>query len=49
LKKEPGVDVQVLDGGHGEFAVSVNGKVVAQKTGDDLPAVESVVAAVRKA
>jgi hypothetical protein len=48
LKKEPGVDVQVVNGNRGEFTVSVDRKVVAQK-GESLPTTEEVLAAVRKA
>jgi hypothetical protein len=40
--------VQVVNGDHGEFTVSVNGKVVAQK-GELLPAEEEVLTAVKKA
>jgi hypothetical protein len=48
LKNEPGVEVQVVNGGRGEFTVSVDGKVVAQK-GESLPTADEVLAAVRKA
>ena len=48
LKREPGVEVQLADGGKGEFTVLVGGRQVARK-GDSLPPVEEVVAAVKKA
>jgi hypothetical protein len=48
LKKAQGLQVNLVDGDRGEFTVSVDGKVVAQK-GQSLPAVEEVVEAVRKA
>ena len=48
LKNEPGLDVHLIEGAHGEFTVSVGGQVVAQKT-DPLPPVEQVVSAVRNA
>jgi hypothetical protein len=48
LKKEPGVQVQSVEGNRGEFTVTVGGQVVAQKT-DSLPSVEEVVDAVRDA
>jgi hypothetical protein len=48
LKREPGVEVQLLDGGKGEFTVLVDGRQVAKK-GESLPPVEEVVAAVTKA
>jgi hypothetical protein len=47
LRKEPGVNVQSIDGNRGEFTVTVDGHVVAEKTGDDLPPVDKVVKAVR--
>jgi hypothetical protein len=49
LQKEPGVEVELVDGNRGEFTVLVGGQVVAGKRGDDLPPIEEVVAAVRKA
>ena len=48
LKQEPGVGVQLVDGGKGEFTVLVDGRQVAKK-GESLPPVEEVVAAVKKA
>ena len=48
LRREPGVQVQVENGGHGEFTVLVDGRPVAHKA-DAMPTVEEVVAAVRKA
>jgi hypothetical protein len=47
LKKEPGVDVHVVNGNRGELTVSVDGKVVAQK-GESLPTIEEVLSAVKK-
>ena len=47
LRREPGVQVQMEDGAHGEFTVLVDGHRVAGK-GDAMPAVAEVVAAVRK-
>jgi hypothetical protein len=48
LKKEPGVDVEVVNGDSGEFTVSVDGRTVAKK-GVTLPSADEVLAAVRKA
>ncbi len=48
LKKEPGLEVEVVNGGRGEFSVSVNGKEVARK-GESMPSADEIVAAVRKA
>jgi hypothetical protein len=48
LKQESGVEVQLVDGGKGEFTVLVDGRQVAEK-GEGLPPVEEVVAAVKKA
>jgi hypothetical protein len=47
LKQEPGVDVELVDGGKGEFTVLVNGQQVVKK-GESLPPVEEVVVAVKK-
>jgi hypothetical protein len=49
LRKEPGLKVELVDGNRGEFTVLVDGRVVAGKQGHDMPPVEEVVAAVRKA
>ena len=48
LRREAGVNVQLVDGDKGEFTVLVDGQPVAKK-GADLPLVEEVVAAVKKA
>jgi len=47
LKKEPGVEVQLVDGSKGELTVLVDGKTVAQK-GDSLPEIAKVLDAVRE-
>jgi len=47
LRREPGVEVAVVNGNKGEFTVSVGGQIVAQKV-DALPPVEEVVNAVRQ-
>ena len=48
LRREPGVEVEVVDGAKGEFTVLVDGEAVSRK-GDSLPTPEEVVAAVRRA
>jgi hypothetical protein len=48
LKKEPGIDVQLVDGDNGEFSVALNGKEIARKT-DSLPTVNEVVQQVKNA
>lgn len=48
LKAEPGVEVEIVDGGKGEFTVTVGGRTVARK-GDSMPSVEDVRVAVRRA
>ena len=48
MRKEPGVEVEEIDGERGELTVTVDGREVAKK-GDAMPSVEEVVAAVRKA
>jgi hypothetical protein len=47
LRRETGVEVEVTDGGKGEFTVSADGQVVARKD-DALPPVDEVLAAVKK-
>jgi len=47
LKREPGVQVQVEDGGKGEFTVLVGGQPMPKK-GADMPSVDEVLSAVRK-
>ncbi|HET6574355.1 MAG TPA: hypothetical protein VFG68_12165 [Fimbriiglobus sp.] len=49
LRQEPGLNVQLVDGNRGEFSVSVNGRQVISKTGDDLPTEDQVLTAVRQA
>ena len=48
LRKEPGLQVEVIDGEKGEFTVQVDGREVMRK-GDDLPEPHQVVDAVRNA
>jgi len=48
LRKKPGFEVQLVDGGRGELTVLVNGQEVARKQGDRLPTVDEVIAAVKK-
>jgi len=48
LRKEPGVEVQVVDGKYGEFSVAVDGKVVARNFLIFKPSVEKVVKRVRE-
>jgi len=47
LRNEPGLQVEVVDGGRGELTVLVDGREVARK-GDSLPSTEEVLAAVRR-
>lgn len=50
LRKEPGVEVEVVDGGRGELTVQVEGKTVARKKFLFIkPSVEQVLQAVREA
>jgi hypothetical protein len=48
LRKEPGVEVQIVDGSHGELTVQVDDKVVAKKWLFVKPSIEKVLAAVRE-
>ncbi len=49
LRKEPGVEVELVNGGRGEFTVLVDGRVVAKKGLIFKPGVEKIVKAVREA
>jgi hypothetical protein len=49
LRKEPGVEVEVVDGGRGELSVLVDGRSVARKWLLFKPSVDKVVQAVRAA
>jgi predicted Rdx family selenoprotein len=49
LRKEPDVNVELIDGGRSEFTVSVDGEVVAQMRDDGFPSVDEVRNAVRNA
>jgi hypothetical protein len=49
LRKVPGVDVDLVNGEHGELTVSVDGHEVARKEGDTFPQADKVVAAVQQA
>jgi hypothetical protein len=48
LKQEADVEVEVIDGGEGEFSVYVDGRLVAQK-GATAPTDDEVVEAVHNA
>ena len=48
LRQEPDVEVEVIDGKHGEFAVLLDGATIAEKNGS-LPDVQDIVKAVRAA
>jgi len=47
LRKEKDVQVNLIDGSHGELTVEVNGHVVAKKTDDKMPDKNEVLEAVR--
>ena len=50
LRKEPGVEVEVVDGNRGELTVQVDGRTVAKKVLFFFnPSVEKVLKAVREA
>jgi hypothetical protein len=48
LRKEPDVEVQLVDGKHGELTVEVDDKVVARKWLFVKPSLERALAAVRQ-
>ena len=47
LKKEPGLQVEVVDGGKGEFSVQVDGRTVSKPRGGTMPDVNEVLSAVK--
>jgi hypothetical protein len=47
LRSEKDVQVNLIDGAQGELSVTVNGHVVAKKTGDKMPEKNDVLEAVR--
>jgi hypothetical protein len=49
LRKEPGVEVEVVNGKRGELTVAVDGQVVAKKFLIFKPSVEKVLKAVHDA
>jgi hypothetical protein len=49
LRREPGVEVELVDGRRGEFTVLVEDQVVAKKGLIFKPSVEKVLKAVREA
>jgi hypothetical protein len=49
LRKEPGVEVELVDGDRGELMVLVDGRVVAKKWLFFKPSVDQVLKAVRAA
>ena len=49
MRREPGVEVEVVDGNRGEFTVLVDGREVAHKGEQGLPSTEEVSTAVRNA
>jgi hypothetical protein len=48
LRRELGIEVQVLDGYRGEYTVTANGRVIAEKTCDWLPSLPEVQATLRR-
>jgi len=49
LRKEPGVEVEVVNGRRGELSVAVDGEVVAKKFLMFKPSIEKVMKAVHDA
>jgi hypothetical protein len=49
LRKEPGLEVKVVNGKRGELSVQVDGKTVARKFLFFKPSVDKVLKAVREA
>jgi len=49
IKKDTGLDTEIIEGGRGEFTVWVDGKRVAQKSADGFPEDQQAASAVRQA
>jgi hypothetical protein len=49
IKQDSGIDVEITEGGRGEFTVWVEDATVARKDADEFPTDEQIVAAVRAA
>ena len=49
IKKQTGIDPELVEGGRGEFTVWVGEKVVAQKDATGFPSEEDVLSSVQKA
>ncbi len=48
LKRELGLDTELLEGGRGEFTITVNGAEVARKGWLGFPSDEKILTAVRE-
>jgi hypothetical protein len=49
IRRETGIDTEIIEGGRGEFTVWVGEETVAKKDAGVFPADEEVVTAVRQA
>ena len=49
IKKDTGLDTEIVEGGRGEFTVWVDDKRVAQKTADGFPEDQQALSAVQQA
>jgi len=49
IKKDTGLDTEIIEGGRGEFTVWVDGKRVAQKSADGFPEDQQALSAVQQA
>ena len=49
IKKESAVDVDLIEGGRGEFTVWVGDKLVAEKDAQNFPSDEDALGAVQRA
>ena len=47
MRKEPGVEVELVDGDHSELTVMMAGRVLAKKDAASMPSADQVLAAVR--
>ena len=49
IKKDTGLDTEIVEGRRGEFTVWVDGKRVAEKTADGFPEDQQAASAVKQA
>ena len=48
VKRELGIDTELIKGNSGEFTIWLDGQKIVEKTGQQFPSPEAVIAAIRK-